>query len=99
MRHEPDIIITEHDGSQWVPLDCYNRLNNELKDSEQESGGYWARLEVVKDELSLLINTYHTTKHNRDVELTDLLAELAERYQDILRPYDLERIKKLVKDD
>ena len=46
-----------------------------------------------------MTNDFHTTKHNRDVELTDLLAELAERYQDILRPYDLERIKKLVKDD
>ena len=42
---------------------------------------------------------FYTAKHNRDVELTDLLAELVERYQDILRPYDLERIKKLVKDD
>ena len=42
---------------------------------------------------------FNAAKHNRDVELTDLLAELAERYQDILRPYDLERIKKLVKDD
>ena len=46
-----------------------------------------------------MTSDFHTTKHNRDVELTDLLAELVERYQDILRPYDLERIKKLLKDD
>ena len=45
------------------------------------------------------MDNFYAIKHNRDVELTDLLAELVERYQDILRPYDLERIKKLVKDD
>ena len=38
---------------------------------------------------------FHTTKHNRDVELTDLLAELAERYGHIMRKHDLERIAEL----
>ena len=38
---------------------------------------------------------FHTAKHNRDVELTDLLEELAELYGHVMRKYDLERIKKL----
>lgn len=38
---------------------------------------------------------YHTTKHNRDVELTDLLAELAERYSHVLTPNEIARIQEL----
>ena len=40
---------------------------------------------------------FHTTKHNRDVELTDLLAHLAERYGDLMTPQDRERIDELTK--
>lgn len=40
---------------------------------------------------------YHTTKHNRDVELTDLLTELADRYSHVFTPVELQRIKELTK--
>lgn len=36
-------------------------------------------------------------KHNRDVELTDLLAELAHKYRHVLTPNELERINELTK--
>ena len=36
-------------------------------------------------------------KHNRDVELTDLLAELAERYAHVFTPDELARIDELVR--
>lgn len=36
-------------------------------------------------------------KHNRDVELTDLLAELAERYAHVFTRQELQRIRELVK--
>ena len=39
---------------------------------------------------------FNAAKHNRDVELTDLLAELAERYGHIMRKHDLERIAELI---
>ena len=42
-----------------------------------------------------MTNNFHTTKHNRDVELTDLLAELAESYGHVMRKHDLERIAEL----
>ena len=40
---------------------------------------------------------FHTEKHNRDVELTDLLAELAERYAHVFTPTELARIDELVR--
>lgn len=40
---------------------------------------------------------FHTEKHNRDVELTDLLAELAERYAHVFTQQELQRILELVK--
>lgn len=39
---------------------------------------------------------FHTAKHDRDVELTDLLAELAERYAHIFTHDELRRIEKLI---
>lgn len=36
-------------------------------------------------------------KHNRDVELTDLLTELAHKYAHVLTPCELERINELTK--
>lgn len=41
------------------------------------------------------MNNFHTNKHNRDVELTDLLAELAERYAHVFTPNELRRIEEL----
>ena len=38
---------------------------------------------------------FHTAKHNRDVALTDLLAELGERYAHVFTPQELERIREL----
>lgn len=38
---------------------------------------------------------FHTTKHNRDVALTDLLAELADKYAHVFTPQELERIQEL----
>lgn len=36
-------------------------------------------------------------KHNRDVELTDLLTHLLDRYGDLMTPLDRERIEELTK--
>lgn len=41
--------------------------------------------------------SFHTTKHNRDVELTDLLTRLLDRYGDLMTPQDRERIEELTK--
>lgn len=43
------------------------------------------------------MSDFHTTKHNRDVELTDLLAELGEKYRHVLTPNELARINELTK--
>lgn len=40
---------------------------------------------------------FHTEKHNRDVELTDLLTHLLDRYGDLMTPLDRERIEELTK--
>lgn len=40
---------------------------------------------------------FHVAKHNRDVELTDLLAGLAERYGHVFTPDELRRIHELTK--
>lgn len=40
---------------------------------------------------------FHEQKHNRDVELTDLLAELGDRYAHIFTPNELKRIHELTK--
>lgn len=43
------------------------------------------------------MNDFHTAKHNRDVELTDLLTHLLDRYGDLMTPLDRERIDELTK--
>ena len=44
-----------------------------------------------------MTNDFYTEKHNRDVELTDLLTELAEKYKHVLTPNELARIHELTK--
>lgn len=56
-----------------------------------------ARFGKLASESAGEMNDFHTEKHNRDVELTDLLTHLLDRYGDWMTPLDRERIEELTK--
>jgi len=54
-------------------------------------------MRVGKSRGDVGMSDWYTEKHNRDVELTDLLTHLLDRYGDWMTPLDRERIEELTK--